>query len=137
MNNHTITIVFACKQNAGRSQIAAAIARQQAPAYIHIVSAGTTPAEHIHPQVMQALMQRGLSPVNLTPQLLTDEIVAQADWVITMGCGEACPVYPGKHYVDWPVADPAHASSLEVEAIIADIEGRVRDLLQRIQSQVK
>ena len=127
-----VTILFACRQNAGRSQIAAALAKKLAPAGVSILSAGTTPATEIHPNVREALAQRGLEPANPTPTLLTPETVKESDWVITMGCGESCPIFPGKHYGDWKIDDPAHMEPSEVEGVIAQIEARIVDLLARI-----
>lgn len=128
----TTTILFACRQNAGRSQIAAAIARSLADDHIIIQSAGTTPAKEIHPQVLLALAERGLQPADPTPRLLTPESVAESDWVITMGCGETCPIFPGKHYEDWEIADPAEMPKDEVQQVIDEIDSRVRDLLTRV-----
>ncbi|MDY5589766.1 MAG: metalloregulator ArsR/SmtB family transcription factor [Arcanobacterium sp.] len=130
-----ITILFACRQNAGRSQIAAAIARSIAPAGVTILCAGTTPAKEIHPTVRTALAELGLEPANPTPQKLTPETVAESDWVITMGCGETCPIFLGKHYEDWEVADPAEADLPQVRTIIADIRTRVEQLLRTVAPQ--
>ncbi|MDO5025957.1 MAG: low molecular weight phosphatase family protein [Trueperella sp.] len=128
----TTTILFACRQNAGRSQIAAALAKQLAPAGVTIRSAGTTPAAEIHPAVRTALAERGLRPANPTPILLTPETIQESDWVITMGCGESCPIFPGKHYEDWDIADPAEMPPAAVAEVIAEVEARVTDLLARI-----
>ena len=136
-----MTILFACRQNAGRSQLAAAIARD----YLHrhgiesvqVLSAGTQPADEIHPVVRTALAEANLAPANATPQLLTVDTVGEADWVITMGCGEICPYVPGKHYEDWDIADPATASIDEVRSIRAEITRRVEDLIARVATQTQ
>ncbi|WP_241153019.1 low molecular weight phosphatase family protein [Neoactinobaculum massilliense] len=126
-----ISIMFACRQNAGRSQLAAAIARSLATPGITVRSAGTEPAASLHPAVLQVLTERGLTPDH-EPRLLAPEDVEASDWVITMGCGETCPIYPGKHYEDWDVPDPAGQPVARVREIAAIIEERVRDLLTRI-----
>ncbi|WP_253281467.1 low molecular weight phosphatase family protein [Arcanobacterium phocae] len=122
-------ILFACKQNAGRSQMAAAIASQDPR--VTVLSAGTTPADEVHPQTVTALAEIGLS-VHQKPALLSNDVLEQADWVITMGCGETCPIYPGKHYEDWDVSDPANQSLDHVRIIRDDIADRVTDLINRI-----
>ena len=127
--NETKTILFACRQNAGRSQMAAAIARKLAPESVEILSAGTEPASEIHSEVVVALAEIGLEPFAPNPRVLESEDVKRSDWVVTMGCGEACPVFPGKHYLDWEVGDPAGKTLEEVRAIRDDIEDRVRQLL--------
>ncbi|MDO5048944.1 MAG: heat-shock protein HtpX [Actinomycetaceae bacterium] len=127
-----VTVMFACRQNAGRSQIAAAIMKEKAPEGVTVLSAGTTPADEVHPETIQLLDEMGLSLVNEQPQILRDEDVKASDWVITMGCGESCPIYPGKQYEDWEVQDPSGQPIEVVRSIRDDIEGRVDDLLNRI-----
>lgn len=128
-----VTIMFACRQNAGRSQLAAAIARAKADPNITVLSAGTEPAEKLHPEVLTVLSEMGLEPDG-KPKRLEPHDVQASDWVITMGCGETCPIFPGKHYEDWPVDDPSGQPLDVVLRIRDDIQQRVDDLLKRIQS---
>lgn len=125
------TILFACRQNAGRSQMAAAIAKDLACPEITIMSAGTEPAEEVHPEVRDVLAEIGLEPLS-EPEKLDPAKVKSADWVITMGCGESCPIFPGTHYEDWEVADPAGQPIEVVREIREDITKRVKNLLERI-----
>lgn len=125
-----ITVLFACVHNAGRSQIAAALFNLRAdPARARAISAGTQPAAHVHPEVIDAMRQRGIDLSAHAPQKLTPELAATANWLITMGCGDACPVVPGIKRDDWPIQDPKGQTSDAVEAIIEDIDARVRRLL--------
>jgi arsenate reductase len=127
-----VTVMFACRQNAGRSQIAASIMKSKAPSNVTVLSAGTTPADEVHPETLTVLNEMGLPLVNEHPQRLTNEAVQASDWVITMGCGETCPVYPGKHYEDWEIQDPSGQPIEVVRTIRDDIERHVTDLLDRI-----
>ena len=124
-------VLFVCVQNAGRSQLAAAIVNQLADGRVIARSAGSTPASDVHPHVRSLLTEiEGAQEAETAfPKPLTDDAVRAADVVITMGCGDVCPVIPGVRYEDWTVGDPALASPEGVEAIRHDIEGRVRDLL--------
>lgn len=124
-------ILFACRQNAGRSQMAAAIAQELATSDATIMSAGTEPAEEVHPEVRDALAEIGLEPF-AQPEKLDPAKVKMADWVITMGCGESCPIFPGTHYEDWEVADPSGEPTEVVREIRDDITKRVKELLSRI-----
>jgi arsenate reductase len=125
-----ITVVFACVRNAGRSQMAAAIFNAFAdPGTAHAVSAGTHPADRVHPEVVQVMHELGVDLRAATPQKLNDEITRDADWLITMGCGEECPVIPGVRRDDWPIEDPKGKSLPEVRRIREEIEVRVRSLL--------
>ena len=124
-------ILFACRQNAGRSQMAAAIAQELATSDVTIMSAGTEPAEEVHPEVRDALAEIGLEPF-AQPEKLDPAKVKRADWVITMGCGESCPIFPGTHYEDWEVADPSGEPAEVVREIRDDITKRVKELLNRI-----
>ncbi len=132
-----VTVMFACRQNAGRSQIAAAIMKSKAPSNVKVLSAGTTPADEVHPETLVVLNEMDLPLVNEQPQKLTDEAVQTSDWVITMGCGETCPVYPGKHYEDWDVQDPSGQPIEVVRSIRDDIERHVLDLLDRITNNAE
>ncbi|EPD86362.1 hypothetical protein HMPREF1529_00414 [Microbacterium sp. oral taxon 186 str. F0373] len=124
-------VLFVCVQNAGRSQLAAAIVNRLAHGRVIARSAGSTPASDVHPHVRSLLSEiEGEQEAEMAfPKPLTDDAVRAADVVITMGCGDVCPIIPGVRYEDWAVGDPALASPEGVEAIRHDIEGRVRDLL--------
>ena len=125
-------VLFVCVHNAGRSQIAAALTHSLSEGRVHVRSAGSTPASEINPAVLQAMSEAGLDLSQESPKPLTDEVVEAADVVITMGCGDACPIYPGKKYEDWQVPDPAGASIEAVRAIRDDIRTRVEHLLQSL-----
>ena len=128
-----ITVLFACVHNAGRSQIAAALFNQYAdPAKARAISAGTQPAERMHPEVVEALRQRGIDVSAGVPQKLTPELAGSARWLITMGCGDACPVVPGTRRDDWPIEDPKGQPPAVVDSIIDDIDRRVRLLIPRL-----
>ncbi|WP_326831005.1 heat-shock protein HtpX [Bifidobacterium tsurumiense] len=133
LETSSLTIIFACRQNAGRSQMAEAIAKSLAPEGVEILSAGSEPADEAHPVVVESLAGIGLKPYS-QPKQLKRENVEVSDWVITMGCGESCPYVPGVHYEDWDIPDPHGKSLEEVSAIRDQITERVRDLLQRIAS---
>jgi arsenate reductase len=121
------TIVFACAHNAGRSQIAAALFNHYAdPAKAHAISAGTRPADRVHPEVVEVMRARGLDLSHARPQKLTDELAAGAGWLITMGCGDECPIVPGVRRDDWPLLDPKGQSLETVRTIAGDIDRRVR-----------
>jgi protein-tyrosine-phosphatase len=123
-------VLFVCVHNSGRSQMAAGLVKLRSEGRIHVRSAGSDPGEQINPVVIEAMTELGVDMSEEFPKPLTDEVVRAADVVITMGCGDACPIYPGKRYEDWVVADPAEASSLdEVRAIRDDIAARVDRLL--------
>jgi arsenate reductase len=122
-----ITVLFACVHNAGRSQIAAALFNRHAdPKKARAISAGTRPGMRVHPEVVDAMRHRGLDLSSQTPQKLTPELASTARWLITMGCGDECPVVPGAKRDDWPILDPKGQSSNTVNAIADDIDARVR-----------
>ena len=123
------SVLFVCVHNAGRSQIAAAFLRQRAGNAIEVRSAGTTPAEEIQPAVREAMAEVGIDLGDAVPRKLEADTVEASDVVITMGCGDACPVFPGVRYLDWDLPDPAGLPIEEVRAIRDDIEGRVADLV--------
>jgi arsenate reductase len=125
------TILVACVQNAGRSQAAAALIRSLAGSAVEVRSGGSEPAAVVHPEVATVLAERGLSGTT-TPRAWTDDDVIAADVVVTMGCGDTCPFYPGTRYEDWDVTDPSGRSVDEVRRIVDDIEARVRVLLASI-----
>ena len=125
----TPEVLFVCVHNAGRSQMAAALLDHHAHGRVHVRSAGSDPADQINPAVVVAMSELGIDVSKEFPKPLTDEVVRAADAVITMGCGDACPIYPGKHYEDWQVDDPAEADLDGVRRIRDDIGERVRRLL--------
>ncbi len=122
-------VLFVCVRNAGRSQVAAALTEELSQGAISVRSAGSAPAEEIQHTVIDALAEIGVEIRREFPKPLTDEVVRAADVVVTMGCGDACPVYPGKHYEDWEIADPAGQSMWAVRAIRDDIHKRVEELI--------
>jgi arsenate reductase (thioredoxin) len=122
-------VLFVCVQNAGRSQIAASLLDHYAEGRVHVRSAGSEPADQINPNVVQAMAEMGIDIGKEFPKPMTDEVVQAADAVITMGCGDACPIYPGKRYEDWEVDDPADADLEGVRRIRDDIGQRVQRLL--------
>jgi arsenate reductase len=124
------TVIFACVHNAGRSQIAAALFNAFVnPARARVVSAGTAPGERVHPEVVAAMRGVGIDLSGARPQRLTDELAASADLLVTMGCGEACPVVPGLKRDDWPIDDPQGRPLEEVRRIRDEIRRRVEGLL--------
>ncbi|GAA2049846.1 metalloregulator ArsR/SmtB family transcription factor [Leifsonia soli] len=128
-------VLFVCVQNAGRSQLASAILRQLAGDRVVVRTAGSEPAAAVRSTIVAVLDEVGMPLGGEFPKPLTDEAVRAADYVVTMGCGDACPVYPGREYLDWDVPDPVGRPIAEVRAIRDDIEERVRGLLTRIDSE--
>jgi arsenate reductase (thioredoxin) len=126
------TALFVCLHNAGRSQMSAALFEQLAAGRHRALSAGTTPAERVHPEVVEVMREMGIDLADRTPQLLTRALAEQADVVVTMGCGDACPYIPGKRYIDWQLADPKGCSLDEVRATRDDIAERVRRLTDEL-----
>ena len=122
-------VLFVCVHNAGRSQMAAGLLDRHANGRIHVRSAGSTPADEINPAVVAAMDEVGIDLSREFPKPLTTEVVKAADVVITMGCGDACPIYPGKRYLDWDLPDPAGRSVEEVREIRDEIDRRVRELV--------
>ena len=128
-----ITVLFACVHNAGRSQIAAALFNKYSdPIRARAISAGTKPAAHVHPEVIATMRRRGIDLSTRAPQKLTIELASTAQWLITMGCGDECPVVPGAERDDWPIQDPKGQPPAVVDAIIDDIDRRVRLLIDRL-----
>jgi protein-tyrosine-phosphatase len=125
-------ILFVCVHNAGRSQMAAALAAHLSAGRVHVRSAGSTPADQINPAVVEAMAEMGLDLSEEFPKPLNDEFVRAADVVITMGCGDACPLYPGKKYIDWDIADPAGQPLEAVRRIRDELTARVEALLAEI-----
>jgi arsenate reductase len=125
-------VLFVCVRNAGRSQIAAALLEHYGQGQARGRSAGSSPASEIQPEVQIALRERGIDMSGRYPKHLTNEALRSADLIITLGCGDACPILPGKHYLDWAVPDP-HGRSLDaVRVIVADIADRVQALLAEL-----
>jgi arsenate reductase (thioredoxin) len=123
------TVLFACLHNAGRSQMSAALFEREADGDHRALSAGTTPGDRVHPEVVEAMRELGVDLSGRVPQRLTRELAEQADVLVTMGCGDECPYIPGKRYVDWDLPDPKGRPLSEVRAIRDDIAERVRALL--------
>jgi arsenate reductase (thioredoxin) len=130
-------ILFLCVHNAGRSQMAAGFARRFGGDRVVVHSAGTAPREQLNPAVVYAMRERDIDLSALTPQVLTESMGFHSDVIVTMGCGDACPVYPGKRYVDWELDDPANMSIEEVRLIRDDIERRVTALLDELAVSVR
>ena len=128
-------VLFVCVQNAGRSQMAAALMDLYAEGRVHVRSAGSDPAEEINPVAVEAMAELGADMKKEFPKPLNDEFVRAADAVITMGCGDACPIYPGKRYEDWELEDPAGKDLEAVRGIRDEIAARVRRLLGEIAPQ--
>lgn len=126
------TVLFVCVHNAGRSQMAAALLARHAGDAVRVMSAGSEPAEHLNPAVVAAMAELGVDIAAQRPKKLTTEAVEISDVVITMGCGDTCPVFPGKRYLDWDLADPAGQSVERVRAIRDDIAQRVRALVAEL-----
>ena len=125
-------VLFVCVHNAGRSQMAAALLAHHAGGAVRVTSAGSAPADSINPAVREVMAEIGLSLDTEFPKRLTTEAVEAADVVITMGCGDACPVFPGKRYLDWELTDPAGKAAEEIRPIRDDIDARVRHLLAEL-----
>lgn len=126
-------VLCVCVHNAGRSQMAAGLVTLRSGGQIRVRSAGSEPGEVVNPLVVEAMAELNIDLSDAFPKPLTDEVVRAADVVVTMGCGDACPIYPGKRYEDWQVDDPAEAASLdEVRRIRDEIDGRVRRLLSEL-----
>lgn len=129
---HRSTVLFLCVHNAGRSQMAAGWLRHLAGDRVHVLSGGSEPASEVNPMAVEAMAEVGIDISRQSPTRWTPETLGAADVVITMGCGDACPVIPGKRYLDWELADPAGRGIDEVRPIRDEIEGRVRGLLAEL-----
>jgi arsenate reductase len=129
---HRPRVLFVCVHNAGRSQMAAGFLKSVAGERVDVVSAGTEPADDLNPVAVEAMAERGIDISSNRPRLLQDSNVAEADVVITMGCGDACPFYPGKRYEDWELDDPAGRPLAEVRRIRDEIEERVNHLVSEL-----
>ncbi|MEU4385030.1 arsenate reductase ArsC [Promicromonospora sp. NPDC023805] len=124
--------LFVCVHNAGRSQMAAGFLRTLSGGAVEVRSAGSMPAEMINPTAVEAMLEKGIDIRAEKPKVLTNEAVEASDVVITMGCGDACPFYPGKRYEDWELEDPAGQGIESVRPIRDDIEKRIRKLLAEL-----
>jgi arsenate reductase (thioredoxin) len=128
------TVLFVCLHNAGRSQMSQALFERTAEGRHTALSAGTTPDKHVHPEVVEVMRELNIDLADREPQLLTTELARQADVVVTMGCGDACPYIPGKHYIDWNLPDPKGRPLTEVRATRDDIEQRVKALVAELDT---
>jgi protein-tyrosine-phosphatase len=129
VSNEIAEVLFVCVHNAGRSQMAAGLLNQLAAGRVHVRSAGSEPADRLNPKVIEAMREIGVDVTQEFPKPLTGAMVKAADVVITMGCGDACPIYPGKRYEDWELEDPAGKDLDTVRRIRDEIAGRVRALV--------
>jgi len=125
-------VLFVCVHNAGRSQMAAGLLNQRAEGKVHVRSAGSTPANELNPGVVEAMREIGIDISHEFPKPLGDELVRAADVVITMGCGDACPIYPGKRYEDWELDDPAGQDLETIRRIRDEIDSKVVALLDQL-----
>jgi arsenate reductase (thioredoxin) len=128
-------VLFVCTHNAGRSQMAAALLEREAAGKVRVVSAGSQPASELNPAVVHAMAEIGIDISREFPKRLTTDHVRDADVVVTMGCGDACPVYPGKRYLDWDLPDPAGLELDAVRAIRENINLRIHQLLAELEAQ--
>jgi len=126
------TVLFVCVHNAGRSQMAAGFLEHLGQGRVEVLSAGSAPKESINPIAVDAMLEKGIDIANRKPKILTNESVQASDVVITMGCGDACPFYPGKRYEDWALEDPAGQDLEFVRRVRDEIEARVKQLLSEI-----
>ena len=133
--SETPEVLFVCVHNAGRSQMAAALLDHHARGRVRVRSAGSDPADTVNPAVVEAMAEMDIDISKELPKLLTDKAVREADAVVTMGCGDACPFYPGKRYLDWDLPDPAGKFIEEVRPIRDEIDRRVRALLRDLIAQ--
>lgn len=134
MSSHKPTVLFVCVHNAGRSQMAAGFMKTLGADRVEVLSAGSAPKDSINPIAVQAMQEIGIDISNNVPKVLTPEAVEESDVVITMGCGDACPFYPGKRYEDWVLDDPAGQGIESVRVIRDDIKKRVEQLLSELLS---
>jgi protein-tyrosine-phosphatase len=125
----TPTVLFVCVHNAGRSQMAAGYLRHLAGDRVRVLSGGSAPADQINPVAVEAMAEEGIDITAEVPSILTTDAVLESDVVITMGCGDACPIFPGKRYEDWELDDPAGADLDTVRRVRDEIKGRVTALL--------
>ena len=129
------TVLFVCVHNAGRSQMAAGFLRELAGDRVEVLSAGSEPKDQINPVAVEAMAEEGIDITGNVPKILTVDAVKESDVVITMGCGDTCPIFPGKRYEDWELDDPAGQPVEKVRRIRDDIQARVRTLLRELTSE--
>jgi arsenate reductase len=125
-------VLFLCTHNAGRSLAASVLLDKYSEGRVRVESAGSEPGDELNPSVVAVLRERGLDPSKEFPKSITDETAQIADVIVTMGCGDTCPVYPGKRYLDWELEDPAGRAVDEVRPIVDEIDRRVRQLLAQL-----
>ncbi len=130
--NDKPTVLFVCVHNAGRSQMAAALLKELSSGRVEVLSAGSEPADRINPVAVEAMAEEGIDIAGNTPKILTTDAVKESDVVITMGCGDTCPVFPGKRYEDWELLDPAGKDIATVRKVRDDIRQRIVQLLSEI-----
>jgi protein-tyrosine-phosphatase len=135
MSAKKATVLFVCVHNAGRSQMAAGYLQSLAGDRIQVLSAGTQPKDQVNPSAIEAMAEEGIDIANNVPKVLSDETVKDSDYVITMGCGDACPFFPGKTYLDWPLNDPAGKGVDEVRPIRDEIRAKVEALIAEIDAK--
>jgi protein-tyrosine-phosphatase len=135
MTEKKATVLFVCVHNAGRSQMAAGYLQHLAGDRVQVLSAGTEPKDQVNPSAIAAMAEEGIDIANSIPKVLTTESVKESDYVITMGCGDACPFFPGKSYLDWPLNDPAGKGVEEVRPIRDEIRQKVEALIQEIDEK--
>jgi len=128
------TALFVCLHNAGRSQMSQALFERAAEGRHRALSAGTTPGERVHPEVVEVMRELGIDLAGRTPRALTTELAEEADVVVTMGCGDECPYIPGKRYLDWDLEDPKGRPVDDVRATRDEIDRRVRELVEELDS---
>jgi arsenate reductase len=132
MSSSKPTVLFVCVHNAGRSQMAAGYLRELSGGNVEVLSAGSEPKDQINPIAIQVMAEEGIDIANNAPKILTTQAVQESDVVITMGCGDVCPVFPGKRYEDWVLEDPAGQEIAKVREIRNEIRGRVEELLKEL-----
>jgi arsenate reductase len=126
------TVLFVCVHNAGRSQMAAGFMRELSGGRVEVLSAGSEPKDAVNPVAVEAMAEAGIDIANNVPKILTVDAVKESDVVITMGCGDTCPIFPGKRYEDWELEDPAGKDLTTVRRVRDDIRGRIEALLAEI-----
>ena len=135
MPSKIASVMFVCIHNAGRSQMAAAYLSHLAGDRIEVRSFGTMPKDQVNPAVVEVMLEEGIDISGNVPKVLTDELVQDSDYVITMGCGDTCPFYPGKTYLDWPLQDPAGQGVDFIRPIRDEIKGLVEGLIAQIDAK--
>jgi len=135
MSEKKATVLFVCVHNAGRSQMAAGYLQHLAGDRVQVLSAGTEPKNQVNPSAVEAMAEEGVDIAANTPKVLTTEAVQESDYVITMGCGDTCPFFPGKTYLDWPLDDPAGKGVDAVRPIRDEIRAKVEALIAEIDAK--